>query len=126
MERIREEEKTRKDFAAHDFLIHFIETGERHWWDYLFRTREGFRHCFVLQWDEWAQRWLMVDWRQSRTDFTIFFDFEIEPILREMIPAKGTVVRFRGGCGSSKTSLITYCSNIISRTSLTAGLWAGT
>ena len=58
----------------------------------------------------------MVDWRQSRTDFTIFFDFEVEIILRAMTASKGTVVKFTAPPRSEdKGGLITYCSNIISR-----------
>ena len=58
----------------------------------------------------------MIDWRQSRTDFLIFFDFEIELILRRIGSIKGTVVHFMpvdrpDGAGG----LITYCSNLISR-----------
>lgn len=82
----------------------------------MFRTREGFRHCFVLQWCGWTKRWIMVDWRQSRTDFTVFFDFEIEIIMSCMAATKGTVVRFTAPPrAENKGGLVTYCSNIISR-----------
>jgi len=115
VERVRQE-KTREDFETLDYLICFIDRPERNWWDYVFRTREGFRHCFVLHWCDWSKRWLMVDWRQSRTDFVVFFDFEIESLLRGMIPMKGTVVRYTGKPRPEDSGgLITYCSNIISR-----------
>jgi hypothetical protein len=115
MECVREE-KTREDYATLDYLICFIDRPERNWWDYVFRTRDGFRHCFVLQWCEWSKRWIMVDWRQSRTDFTVFFDFEVELLLRRMIDMQGTVVQYTGKPrAEDKGGLITYCSNIISR-----------
>jgi len=115
MERVREE-KTREDYATLDYLVCFVDRDDRNWWDYVFRTREGFRHCFALQWCEWSKRWLMVDWRQSRTDFTVFFDFEIELILRRMHETKGTVVKFTGPKRPDDAGgLITYCSNILSR-----------
>ena len=110
------QEKTRQDFKANEYLIYFIERDERNWWDWVFQTPEGFRHCFCLQWCEWSNRWIMVDWRQSRTDFIVLFHFEAEVMLRHIGEMKGTVVRYlptepanEGG------SLITYCSNIISR-----------
>ena len=110
------EEKTREDFNSFDYLIYFIDRDERNWWDWVFRTREGFRHCFVLQWCEWTNRWIMVDWRQSRTDFTILFDFEVESFMRAMQASKGTVVKFTAPSRSEdKGGLVTYCSNIISR-----------
>ncbi len=113
---VRQKEKTREDFPTHDYLIYFIEREDRNWWDWVFRTREGFRHCFVLQWCEWSQRWIMVDWRQSRTDFTVFFDFEMESLLRHIGEFKGTVVKFRAPPrADDEGGLITYCSNIISR-----------
>lgn len=113
---VRQEEKTRENFQTHDYLIYFVERPDRNWWDWVFRTREGFRHCFVTQWCEWSQRWIMVDWRQSRTDFIVFFDFEVESILRHIGAMKGTVVRFKAPARSDEAGgLITYCSNIISR-----------
>jgi hypothetical protein len=58
----------------------------------------------------------MVDWRQSRTDFIVFFDFEVESMLRHMGEMKGTVVRFKQiKRPDDSGGLITYCSNIISR-----------
>ena len=113
---VREEEKTRESFATNQYLIFFKERENRNWWDYVFRTREGFRHCAVCYWCEWSQRWLMVDWRQSRTDFTIYFNFEIEQFMRQMSVVKGTVVAFEGPPDNNEGgSLISYCSNIISR-----------
>jgi len=93
-----------------------MEREGRYWWDWFFRTRLGFRHVVVIQWCEWTQRWLMVDWRQSRTDFTIFFDFEIEQFLRQMHAIHGTVVEITPpALDYEEGGLITYCSNIISR-----------
>ena len=113
---VREKEKTREDFPTHEYLIYFIERPDRNWWDWVFRTREGFRHCFVLQWCEWSNRWIMVDWRQSRTDFIVLFDFEAEVFLRHIGEMKGTVVRFEPpNRPDDAGGLITYCSNIISR-----------
>jgi len=58
----------------------------------------------------------MVDWRQSKTDFVIFFDFEIEMFLRHIGEMKGTVVRFKAVNPADESgALITYCSNMISR-----------
>lgn len=115
MESVRQE-KAREDFPAHEYLICFIDREEIHWWDRLFRTREGFRHCFVMQWCEWSNRWIMVNWRQSRTDFVALFDFEAESFLRNVREMKGTVVRFRGlPEPTDGPMVIAYCSNIISR-----------
>lgn len=115
MEGVREE-KARADFPTHRHLIYFIDRDDRNWWDYVFRTREGFRHCFVTHWCEWSNRWLMLDWRQSKTDFTIFFDFEIESLIRHIGEFKGTVVAFEAiEPANEGGSLLTYCSNIISR-----------
>jgi hypothetical protein len=109
-------EKTREDYLAHEYLIFFIERPDRSWWDYVFRTRLGFRHCFVMQWCEWSRRWIMVDWRQSRTDFTVFFDFEVEGFIQNIGVVNGTVVRFTAPNRlDSAGGLVTYCSNIISR-----------
>ena len=115
MEDIRKE-KTREEYLAHEYLIYFIERPERQWWDWMFRTRPGFRHCFVMQWCDWSQRWIMVDWRQSRTDFIIFFDHEAKTIMRNIGAMQGTVVRFTAPIRPDDAGgLITYCSNIISR-----------
>lgn len=58
----------------------------------------------------------MVDWRQSRTDFTILYDFEAEVLLRHIGEMKGTVVRFKPpNRPDDAGSLISYCSNVISR-----------
>ena len=58
----------------------------------------------------------MVDWRQSRTDFTIFFDFEIEAFLSQMHAIHGTVVELTPPTQEyEEGGMITYCSNIISR-----------
>jgi len=110
------QEKTREEYVTHEYLIYFIERPDRNWWDYVFHTRLGFRHCFVMQWCEWSKRWLMVDWRQSRLDFIILFDFEAEVMLRHIGEMQGTVVRFASPKLSDETGgLLTYCSNIISR-----------
>ena len=58
----------------------------------------------------------MVDWRQARTDFIILFDFEAEMMLRNVGLMKGTVVKLTVPArNDDEGSLITYCSNIISR-----------
>jgi hypothetical protein len=58
----------------------------------------------------------MVDWRQSRTDFTVFFDFEVEGFIQNIGVVNGTVVRFTAPNRlDSAGGLVTYCSNIISR-----------
>ena len=58
----------------------------------------------------------MVDWRQSKTDFTIYFDFEVEQFMRQMSEVNGTVVAFETTERPNDAGgLITYCSNIISR-----------
>ena len=58
----------------------------------------------------------MVDWRQSRTDFIVLFDFEAENFLRHIGDMKGTVVRIEAPKRSDDAGgLLTYCSNIISR-----------
>jgi hypothetical protein len=58
----------------------------------------------------------MVDWRQSGTDFIVFFDFEVELMLRHIADVKGTVVKFQAKpLPDDSGGLITYCSNIISR-----------
>lgn len=116
MECIRQEETTRKDLRAHDCLIFFIDRDNRAWWDWIGFTREGFRHCFMVQWCEWSKRWIAVDWRETTTDFIIFFDFEIEMLVKGIGRRKGTVIRFRRIEDPIRTGgLITYCSNIISR-----------
>ncbi len=113
---VREKEKTRADYTQHKYIVCFIERDGVGWWDWVFRTRLGFRHCFVAQWCEWSQRWIMVDWRQARTDFTIFFDFEMEAILRTMHAVHGTVVEITPiELNEESGGLITYCSNIIGR-----------
>lgn len=58
----------------------------------------------------------MVDWRQSRTDFIVLFDFEAEVFLRHIGEMKGTVVKFTPLDRSDDAGgLISYCSNIIGR-----------
>ena len=57
-----------------------------------------------------------MDWRQSRTDFTIYFDFEVEQILGTIGLLKGTVVQWTGPAQDGDSGfLLTYCSNILSR-----------
>lgn len=110
------QEKTRQDYETYEYLICFVDRPEVNWWDWLFRTREGFRHCFVLQWCEWSNRWIMVEWRQSRTDFMVFFDFEVSDIINGLGARKGTAVHWQGPPSTNDGGhLITYCSNIISR-----------
>lgn len=109
-------EESREDYPAHEYLIYFVERDARNWWDYVFRTREGFRHCFVMQWCEWTQRWIMVDWRQSTTDFMILFDFEAQKFIEHIGQRKGTVIRFKPTAPPNEGGrLLTYCSNMISR-----------
>jgi len=58
----------------------------------------------------------MVDWRQSRTDFVVLFDFEAEEMVRHIGDIKGTVVKLTPiSRPDDEGGLITYCSNIISR-----------
>ena len=115
MESVRKE-KTRAQYRAHDCLIYFVDRDERNWWDWLGLTSEGFRHCFLMQWCEWSQRWILIDWRQSSADFIILFDFEATLLLANIFRAKGTVVRYRVKPAPDKrVRLITYCSNMISR-----------
>lgn len=94
----------------------FTDRERRSWWD-LFTT-EGFRHCYVARWDEWSQRWLFIDWRETRLDFNILFDFEMERIIRSTRNNKGTVVEYYTTLdleGTDHHNLFQYCSNHIAK-----------
>lgn len=111
-----QKEKPREAYSHREHLIYFVERSELSWWDHVFRTREGFRHCFLTFWCEWSQRWLVINWRQSKTDFIIMYDFELEKILKVMGVQKATVVRFEAPVDVEEGGpLIAYCSNILSR-----------
>ena len=110
------QEKTRPDYDSRESLIFFTDRAELSWWDLVFRTRKGFRHCFLLHWCEWSNRWLMIDWRQSHTECNILFDFEAQDLMAEIGAAKGTIVRFRSPKNPLGTrAKVTYCSNWIGR-----------
>jgi len=110
------EETQRQKYSSREHLVYFIDRKGRGWWDYLFRTREGFRHCFLAHWCGWSQRWLVIDWRQSKTDFIIMYDFELEKMLTGIHAEKVTVVRFEPAPDNEdRGMLISYCSNMISR-----------
>lgn len=87
-----QEEKTQK--YKDDCLIFFQDTPGKRWWDYVFHTRPGFKHCFLLYWDGWARRFILLDWRMNRVDVMCFFDFEIEEFFAHADKWDGTVVRF--------------------------------
>lgn len=106
-----------KEQQPTEYMIYFIDQGQRHWWDTVFHTREGFRHCFMLAWDEWARRWLMIDARQRVTDVLICFDFEIENLLTGLAKSKLTVVRYylSDEHDQKPPFFLSYCSNMIAR-----------
>lgn len=115
MEPIRKE-KTRSEYKDSEALVFFINTDEIHWWDHMFRTREGFRHCFMLQWCEWSQRWMMIDWRQKNVDCMILFDFEAQAFMGFAGTRKGTVVKcFPKKIDAERGPLISYCSSLMAR-----------
>lgn len=108
--------KTRVEYDSHESLIFFTDRDERSWWDTIFRTREGFRHCFLMQWCQWSNRWLMIDWRQAHLECKILFDFEAQQLMRDIGAVQGTVVRFVSPQTPIGTrAKITYCSNWIGR-----------
>jgi hypothetical protein len=115
MERVRQEEETTKN--ASEYLVYFIDRDKLYWWDYVFRTRAGFRHCFILYWDDYVLRWLLVDWRLRKLDVMMMFDFEAEGILDSVAGTKAVVVKFpkpaelQGG----RPGLISYCSNMMAK-----------
>lgn len=110
------EKETREKYENGEALIFFIERDDRDWWDSVFRTREGFRHCFMLQWDEWSKRWLYVDWQQNSIDVMILFDFEAQYFMEHMQAKKGTVVRyFPVGDPNERGPLLAYCTTVIGR-----------
>lgn len=113
MERVREETQEQ---SPQKYLIVFIDRPKEDWWDKF--TRPGFRHCFMLKWDEWSNRWLMFDWRQTRTDLIILFDFEVRQMLSHTQRLRGTVVEYYPDPdyeGLYKAGIARYCSNVIAR-----------
>lgn len=97
-------------------MIVFTDKPDRDWWDIF--TVEGFRHCYVCMWDEWAQRWLLVDWRRTSLDYNILFDFEMEKVLRATRELKGTVVEFfvqPDIHGVRNRGVLQYCSRHIAK-----------
>lgn len=70
----------------------------------------------MVRYCDWSKRWILIDWRQSHTDFLIFFDFEIQELMQRIHEQKGTVVRFAQiPAPTHARGLVTYCSNMISR-----------
>lgn len=100
-----------------EYLIYFVDKDVLHWWDYVFHTRVGFRHCFVLCWDEWSQRWLLVDWRRRKLDMMILFDFERDELIEALCPAKLTVIKFTTAIEleDEQALFVSYCSNLLGR-----------
>ena len=112
------QKETEAKYPEHECLVFFTDRPGRNWWDRLFRTREGFRHCFMLQWDEWAQRYLLIDWRQYQLDIMILFDFEVEKRLKGIASdeTKPTVVRIWANKHLMTEAFpVKYCSNTLCR-----------
>jgi hypothetical protein len=115
MERISEEAKAQQ--AQDEYLVYFIDRDERYWWDWLFHPRAGFRHCFILYWDEYVLRWLLVDWRLRKLDIMMMFDFEAGNLLHSAKRSRCTVVRFPkpAETAADRPQLVSYCSNLMAR-----------
>lgn len=113
MESVRQEAPQQ---TPREYLIYFVDRPGKHWWDYVFFTREGFRHCFMMSWDQWAQRWLMIDWLADSTNILMLFDFEAEKYLDGIRGQHATVVRFTADLNETAPSgILTYCSNLLAR-----------
>jgi len=115
MGRIQKAKKAQQGPDA--YLIYFIDRDERYWWDWVFHTRPGFRHCFILYWDEYVLRWLLVDWRMRKLDIMMMFEFEAEAILDSAGEANATVVKYPKpeGLQGGSPGLISYCSNMMAK-----------
>ena len=111
MESVQEKEATQN----HACLIFFVDRPRLKWWDHVFRTREGFRHCFLMRWDEWTQRYMMIDWRQYQTDIVLMFDFEVDHWVKSAAVGKTTVVSYTPQYQTLDAFPIKYCSNTLAR-----------
>ena len=58
----------------------------------------------------------MIDWRLSRTDLVVMFDFEVEVFLGQIGAVHGTAVKYIAPKQNDElVGPITYCSNITAR-----------
>lgn len=113
MESVQKEETQKDD--ARPCLIFFVDRPRLKWWDHIFRTRAGFRHCFLMRWDEWTQRYLMIDWRQYQTDIVLMFDFEVDMWVKQAAIGKTTVVSYTPDFQTLDAFPVKYCSNTLAR-----------
>jgi len=96
-------------------LIFFIDKPELRWWDHVFRTRPGFRHCFMVSWSHWAQRWLLIDWRTLNLDAMMLFPFELSELEEFAREQDATIVRYtpKQHDVTSRTPVFIYCTTAL-------------
>ena len=75
------------------WLVCFTGRDEKiYWWD-RFIGRD-FKHCFIIQYQDSVNQWILMDWRTGVCDLVIFKSSEMSSILNMLRTSYGRMVLF--------------------------------
>lgn len=95
-EEIKIKIQSKPDESLDLWVVCFTGTrDERYWWDKWKLTRRGFRHCYVVQYQPYTKRWVLIDWRCGICDVLAFEHDEMEYIFNQLAASEGTAVLFK-------------------------------
>lgn len=100
-----------------DWLVIFRDVdNKKKWWDYLFRTRKGFRHVCAIAYQPQSYHWIYFDWTSKWTQTWIYHPQRAKDVLEwAKKDYNATIVSYRPR--KDKNSVfnvpVLYCTEVI-------------
>lgn len=100
-----------------EWHIFFVDRDKLYWFDRVFRTRKGFRHCFALGYQPKSYHYILMDWQGHRLDLKILHPWKLDQLLVEVDSKYPTVVSYIPSVDDESISLmrqpLLYCVEAI-------------
>lgn len=89
-----------------EWQVFFVDREELYWFDYLFHTRQGFRHCFVVGYQPQSYQYILMDWMGHKLQMEILHPWRYQQLMEALEEKQHTIVTFRPNVDDESISLL--------------------
>lgn len=96
-----------------EWQVVFADREELYWFDRVFHTRSGFRHCFAIGYQPKSYHYILLDWQGHKLNLEIMHPWRLDQLMQALESKEHTIVTYRHNVEDESISLmrqpLLYC-----------------
>jgi len=89
-----------------EWQVFFADRDDLYWFDWLFHTRKGFRHCFVVGYQPKSYQYILLDWQGHKLTLEILHPYRYQQLIESLEEKQHTIVTYRPNVDDESISLL--------------------